>query len=140
METTKTSNSTFQLKSFISIFFTCQVSACEQQPFSCHDLANDIYSKLPKLCSATLIASLFSTHRHFISSHMTFLEDMEVYGIAVLSFFSSCISVILILMSGIAVSSSPAVCGFSSFWLTVLGKRRSFLVLRYRSFGLSCLM
>ena len=65
---------------------------------------------------------------------------MGVYGIAVLSFFSSGISVILILMCGIAVSSSPAVCGFSSFWLTVFGKRRSFTVLRYCSFGLSCLM
>ena len=34
---------------------------------------------------------------------------MGVYGIAVLSLFSSSISVILILMCGIAVSSSPAV-------------------------------
>ena len=42
---------------------------------------------------------------------------MGVYGIAVLSFFSSDISVILILMCGIAVSSSREVCGFSSFWL-----------------------
>ena len=32
------------IKIFISIFFTCQVSACGLQPFSCHDLANDIYS------------------------------------------------------------------------------------------------
>ena len=63
-----------------------------------------------------------------------------VYGIAVLSFFSKGISKILILMCGIAVSSSPAVCGFSHFWLTVFGKRRSFTVLRYRSFALSCLM
>ena len=31
--------------SFISTFFTCQVSACELQPFSCHDWANDIYSE-----------------------------------------------------------------------------------------------
>ena len=54
METTKTSHFTCHSKSFISIFFTCQVSACELQPFSCHDLANDIYHKLPKLCSATL--------------------------------------------------------------------------------------
>ena len=45
METAKTSNFTGQSKSFISIFFTCQVSACELQPFSCHDLANDIYSQ-----------------------------------------------------------------------------------------------
>ena len=46
---------TCQSKSFISIFFTCQVSACELQPFSCHHLANDFQytHKLPKLCSAT---------------------------------------------------------------------------------------
>ena len=46
---------TCQSKSFISIFFTCQVSACELQPFSCHDLASDFQytHKLPKLCSAT---------------------------------------------------------------------------------------
>ena len=42
METTKKSNFTCQSKSFISIFFTCQVSACELQSFSYHDLANDI--------------------------------------------------------------------------------------------------
>ena len=45
METTKTSNFTCQSRSFISIFFTCQVSDCELQSFSCHDLANDIYSQ-----------------------------------------------------------------------------------------------
>ena len=38
-------------------------------------------------------------------------------GIAVLSFFSSGILVILILMYGIAVSSSLTICGFSSFSL-----------------------
>ena len=49
--------------------------------------------------------------------------DMGVYGIAVLGFFSCGISVILILMCGIAVSSSlAAVCGISSFWLTVFGE------------------
>ena len=48
METTKTSHFTSQSKSFISIFFTCQVSACELQPFSCHDLANDIHSQTAK--------------------------------------------------------------------------------------------
>ena len=42
------SNFTCQSKSFISIFLTCQVSACELQPFSCHDLANDIYSQTAK--------------------------------------------------------------------------------------------
>ena len=58
METTKTSNFTYQLKSFISIFFTCQVSACELQPSSYHNLANDLCTqKLPKLCSATLMDS-----------------------------------------------------------------------------------
>ena len=43
---------------------------------------------------------------------------MEIYGIEVLGFFSRGILVILILTCGIAVSSSSAVCGFSSFWLT----------------------
>ena len=47
-ETTKTSNFTCQSKFFISIFFTCEVSACELQPFSCHDLANDIHSQTAK--------------------------------------------------------------------------------------------
>ena len=46
--------------------------------------------------------------------------DMVVYDIAV----------ILILMCGVAVSSSPAgVCGLSSFLLTVFGRRGSFTVL-----------
>ena len=54
--------------------------------------------------------------------------DNGVYGIAVLSFFSSGISVISILTCGITVLSSPVVCGFLSFWLTVFGKRRSFTV------------
>ena len=54
VETTKTSHLTCQSKSFISTFFTCQVSACKLQPFSCHNLANDIYSQTAKLCSATL--------------------------------------------------------------------------------------
>ena len=48
METTKMSNFTCQSKSFISLFFTCQVSACELQPFSCHDLVNDIHSQTAK--------------------------------------------------------------------------------------------
>ena len=48
--------------------------------------------------------------------------DMGVYGIAVLGFFSCGILVILILTCGIAVSSSLAVCGISSFWLTVFGE------------------
>ena len=48
METTKTSNFICQSESFISIFFTCQVSACELQPFSCHDVANDMRSQTAK--------------------------------------------------------------------------------------------
>ena len=48
METTKMSNFTCESKSFINIFSTCQVSACELQPFSCHTLANDIYSETAK--------------------------------------------------------------------------------------------
>ena len=48
METTKTSHFTSQSKPYISIFFTCQVSTCELQPFSYHDLANDIYSQTAK--------------------------------------------------------------------------------------------
>ena len=48
METTQTSHFTCQSKSINSIFFTCKVSACELQPFFCHDLANDIYSQTAK--------------------------------------------------------------------------------------------
>ena len=62
---------------------------------------------------------------------------MEVYGIAVLTFFSCGISVILILTCSIAVSSSSAVCGISSFWLAVFGEIGLFTVLRYRLFALS---
>ena len=56
-----------------------------------------------------------------------------------IEYFSSGISLILILMCGIAVTSSPPVCCFSSFWVTVFGKRRSFKVFRCCSFSLSCL-
>ena len=51
-------NFTCQSKSFISIFFSCQVSAFKLQPFSCHDLANDIYSKTAK----TVFSHLKSWH------------------------------------------------------------------------------
>ena len=65
METTKTSNFTCQSKSYISIFFTCQVSAWELQPFSCHDLANDLYSQTAKTVFSHLkiarIVSQFKT-------------------------------------------------------------------------------
>ena len=46
IETAKTSHLTCQSKFFISIFFNCQVSARDLQPFSWHrDLTNDIYSQ-----------------------------------------------------------------------------------------------
>ena len=61
METTKTSHFTCQSKSFISIFFTCQVSACELQPFSCHDFANDICSQTVKTVFSHL-NGMFCTH------------------------------------------------------------------------------
>ena len=48
METTKTSHFTCPSRSFISILFACEVSACELQPLSCHDLANDIHSQTVK--------------------------------------------------------------------------------------------
>ena len=59
METTKMSNFTCQSKSFISIFFTCQVSACELQPFSYYDLANDIYSITDKTVFSPLAILLY---------------------------------------------------------------------------------
>ena len=57
METTKTSHFTCRSKSFISIFFTCQVSACELPPFSCYDLTNDIYSQTAKIVFSHLNAA-----------------------------------------------------------------------------------
>ena len=54
MKTTKTSNFTCQSKTFIRISFTCQVSACNLQPFSCIGLQMTYTHKLSKLCSATI--------------------------------------------------------------------------------------
>ena len=61
METTKTSHFTCRSKSFISIFFTCQVSACELQPFSCQDLTNDIYSQTAETVLSHLKKKVFAT-------------------------------------------------------------------------------
>ena len=58
METTKTSYFTCQSQSFISMFFTCQVLACELQPFSRHDLANDRYSQTVKIVFSHLKLSV----------------------------------------------------------------------------------
>ena len=73
----------------------------------------------------------------FCCLHLVHAAWRGTWGFAVLGFFSCGISVILILTCGIAVSSSSAVCGFSSFWLTVFGEIRLFTVLRYRLFALS---
>ena len=54
---------------------------------------------------------------------------MGVYGITALDLFSCGISVILIFTCGIAVLSRSAVCGFSSFWLTVIDEIRLFTVI-----------
>ena len=66
-------------KSFISIFFNCQVSACELQPFSCHDLANDIYSQTAKTVFSHLkpssknVFSVRSRPLHFFVTASLFL-------------------------------------------------------------------
>ena len=65
------------------------------------------------LCNVSLIKE--ATARPNLPALMD--GDMGVYSITVLSLFSSSISVILILMCDIAVSSSPVVCVFFSFWL-----------------------
>ena len=90
------------------------------------------------LLGVNIRANIFRMEKQNITiSHEDMVGDMGVYGIAVLGFFSCGISVILILTCGIAVSSSSAVCGLSSFWLTVFGEIRLFMVLRYRLFALS---
>ena len=58
MEMTKMSHFTCHSKFFISKFFTCQVSACELQASSCHDLANDVYSQTAKTVFSHLNAVL----------------------------------------------------------------------------------
>ena len=64
METMKTSHFTHQSKSFISIFFTRQVSSCELRRFSCPDWQMTYTYKLPKLCSATITISKLHLDRH----------------------------------------------------------------------------
>ena len=77
METTQTSHFTCQSKSFNSIFFTCKVSACELQPFFCHDLANDIYSQTAK----TVFSHLKSFPRWRICCPRdTYLFDVSLRG------------------------------------------------------------
>ena len=80
METTKTSNFTRQSKSFTSIFSTCQVSACELQPFSSHDLANDIHSQTAK----TVFSHLKSQGSPFVT--LVVSKPERTYILAKLAF------------------------------------------------------
>ena len=85
METTKTSHFTCQSKSLISIFFTCQVLACELQPFSWHDLANDIYSQTAKTVFSHLKPPLAICRISYMLSqrsviHINTLFLYESYG------------------------------------------------------------
>ena len=82
METTKTSNFTCQSKFVVSILFTCQVLACELQPFSCHDIysqtAKTVFShlKLPDvLCSTTLTRAIIF-HQERITSQRGHLRAL----------------------------------------------------------------
>ena len=61
METTKTSNFTCH-SNLSSVYFSInlQVLARELQPFSCHDLANDIYSQTAKTVFSHLKVSVSS--------------------------------------------------------------------------------
>ena len=80
-----------------------------------------------------VLAPDIDNQRHILEGDM----GVKRYCGIGLFFFSCGISVVLILTCGIAVSSSSAVCGFSSFWLTVFSEIRLFTVLRYRLFALS---
>ena len=63
METSKTSNFTCQSKYFISLLFTCQVLACELQPFSLDMIWQMTYiHKVQKLFPATLNRALIKSH------------------------------------------------------------------------------
>ena len=80
-----------------------------------------------------VLAPDIDNQRHILEGDMGVKPVLRYWAF----FFSCGISVILILTCGIAVSSTSAVCGFSSFWLTVFGEIRLFTVLRYRLFALS---
>ena len=86
METTKMSDFTCQSKCFISIFFTCQVSVSELQPFSFHDLANDIYWQTAKTVFSHLncisyVSSLWWDYRHL--NHSPILSESSFSFIGV---------------------------------------------------------
>ena len=66
---------TCQSKSFISIFFTYQVSACELQLFSCHDLENDILTNCQNCVQPTLIKSVtYSRNSWLTYPHETWFK------------------------------------------------------------------
>ena len=86
METMKMSDFTCQSKCFISIFFTCQVSASELQLFSFHDLANDIYWQTAKTVFSHLnyisyVSSLWWDYRHL--NHSPILSESSFSFIGV---------------------------------------------------------
>ena len=87
IETTKTSNFTCQSNFLISIFFICQVSACELQPFSCHNLANDLYSETAKTVFSHLNRVKFRLYRRldrpsrlneFVRTPKCFVGNLQV--------------------------------------------------------------
>ena len=98
METTKMSNFTCQSKSFISIFFTCQVSACELQPFSCHDLANEIYSQTAK----TVFSHLKQFNRHKLWHQPKMCAVCTVY----MYYYSSLSYIVVTLSSAVTYLSN----------------------------------
>ena len=68
----------------------------------------------------------FNPHPH-LPKKKTTTKKRGTWGLKVLhywAFFLSNISVTLILLLSIAVSSSPVVCDFLSFWLMVLGIKK----------------
>ena len=103
-----------------------------------YKLNNNCYQSICfSLSIQKLLLDLFK-NISLVKDQNTIERDIGVYGIVVLNIFPRGVSVILILMCGFAVSPSPAFCGFSSFWLTVLCKR-CFMVLWHCSFELSSL-
>ena len=83
METTKTSHFTCQSKSFISIFFTCQVFSLWAATFLLLWLGKWRTHKLPKLCSATLtyghIHVTFEGKAKWFWSETSYIESIALH-------------------------------------------------------------
>ena len=75
METTKTSNFTCQLKSFIGIFFTSQVSACELQPFKA------VFSHLKPLCTTAIFFCLHRGRCGGVQLYLNVMLSLKVHCI-----------------------------------------------------------